>query len=54
VSWLSLQAARGHRARGGLGRLLDGTLFQVGRSSDTRDDLLGHFRSRVLIVLASI
>jgi signal transduction histidine kinase len=35
-------------------RLVDGTLFQVGRSSDARDELLGHFRSRVLLVLASI
>jgi signal transduction histidine kinase len=35
-------------------RLLDGTLFQVGRSSDLRDGLLAHFRSRVLAVLLVI
>jgi signal transduction histidine kinase len=35
-------------------RLLDGTLVQVGRSSDVRDELLGQFRSRVLIVLGFI
>ena len=35
-------------------RLPDGTLVQVGRSSDARDELLGHFRSRVLLVLLCI
>lgn len=32
-------------------RLSDGTLIQIGRSSDVRDELLGHFRSRVQIML---
>jgi signal transduction histidine kinase len=35
-------------------RLVDGTLVQVGRSSDARDELLAHFRSRVLLVLLCI
>jgi signal transduction histidine kinase len=55
VSWLSLPSrTRTTVLEVASVRLLDGTLFQVGRSSDTRDELLGHFRSRVLIVLASI
>lgn len=32
-------------------RLRDGTLIQVGRSSDVRDQLLSHFRSRVMWML---
>lgn len=35
-------------------RLPDGTLVQVGRSSAAREETLAHFRSRVLIVFASI
>lgn len=35
-------------------RLLDGTVVQVGRSSDVRDELLGQFRARVLLVLGLI
>ncbi|MCA1583255.1 MAG: HAMP domain-containing histidine kinase [Acidobacteria bacterium] len=35
-------------------RLLDGTVVQVGRSSDVRDELLAQFRSRVLLVLGLI
>jgi len=55
VSWLSLPSrTRATVLEVASVRLLDGTLFQVGRSSDTRDELLGHFQSRVLIVLASI
>lgn len=35
-------------------RLSDGTLIQVGRSSDVRDELLSHFRSRVLAMLVFV
>jgi len=35
-------------------RLVDGTLIQIGRSSDVRDELLRHFRSRVLWMLAFV
>ena len=35
-------------------RLPDGTLMQIGRSSDARDELLSHFRARVLTVLLCI
>ncbi len=35
-------------------RLVDRTLIQVGRSSDVRDELLRHFRSRVLWLLAFV
>lgn len=35
-------------------RLLDGTIVQVGRSSDVRDGLLAQFRARVLLVLGLI
>ena len=35
-------------------RLIDGTLFQVGKSSETRDELLRHFRSRALLVLVGV
>jgi signal transduction histidine kinase len=35
-------------------RLADGTLFQVGKSSESRDELLRHFRSRALIVLVCV
>ena len=35
-------------------RLFDGTLFQVGKSSESRDELLRHFRSRALIVLFGV
>ena len=35
-------------------RLPDGTLVQVGKSSDARDELLGHFRSRVELVFVCI
>jgi signal transduction histidine kinase len=35
-------------------RLRDGTLIQVGRSSDVRDQLLSHFRSRVTWMLAFV
>jgi signal transduction histidine kinase len=35
-------------------RLRDGTLIQIGRSSGARDELLGHFRSRVAVVFLLI
>jgi signal transduction histidine kinase len=35
-------------------RLVDGTLFQVGKSSENRDELLRYFRSRALIVLFGV
>ena len=35
-------------------RLRDGTLVQVGKSSEARDELLQHFRSRVAVVFACI
>lgn len=35
-------------------RLGDGTLIQIGRSSDVRDELLRHFRARVLVILAFV
>lgn len=35
-------------------RLYDGTLFQVGKSSEARDELLRHFRSRALLVLVGV
>jgi signal transduction histidine kinase len=35
-------------------RLIDGTLFQVGKSSESRDELLWHFRSRALILLFGV
>jgi signal transduction histidine kinase len=35
-------------------RLADGTLFQVGKSSEIRDELLRHFRSRALIVFGIV
>ena len=55
VSWMKLPGRTGTSVlEVASTRLGDGTLFQVGRSSDARDELLGHFRSRVLLVLASI
>jgi signal transduction histidine kinase len=35
-------------------RLMDGTLVQVGRSSDARQELLEHFRSRALVAIVII
>jgi signal transduction histidine kinase len=35
-------------------RLIDGTLFQVGKSSESRDELLWHFRSRALLLLFGV
>ena len=35
-------------------RLRDGTLFQVGKSAEARADILRHFRSWALLVLASV
>lgn len=55
VSWMRIHARKGTSVlEVASARLMDGTLFQVGRSSDARDELLGHFRSRVLLVLTSI
>lgn len=35
-------------------RLSDGTVFQVGKSSESRDELLNHFRSGALVILAGV
>ena len=54
VTWVSIPSRHGSTVLDVAStRLVDGTVVQVGRSSDARDDLLGHFRSRVLLVLAS-
>jgi signal transduction histidine kinase len=53
-SWSAIPGRRGAVLEVASSRLADGTLVQVGRSSDARDELLGHFRSRVLLVLVCI
>jgi hypothetical protein len=48
VSWANLPNLRNRAILDAASaRLADGTLVQVGRSSEARDELLGHFRSRV-------
>jgi signal transduction histidine kinase len=55
VLWTRLPGRRGGTVLDvASARLPDGTLMQVGRSSDAREELLDHFRSRVLLVFALI
>jgi signal transduction histidine kinase len=55
ASWMNLPSRSGDaRLEVASIRLIDGTLFQVGKSSDTRDELLRHFRSRALLVLVGV
>jgi signal transduction histidine kinase len=53
--WLQIEGRRdGSVLDVATARLADGSLVQVGRSSQVRDELLRQFRSRVLVVLAFI
>ncbi len=55
TAWINLPSRSGHAMLEVASiRLMDGTLFQVGKSSESRDELLQHFRSRALIVLVGV
>ena len=55
TAWMNLPSRSGHAMLEVASiRLADGTLFQVGKSSESRDELLRHFRSRALIVLVCV
>ena len=52
--WASLETGNGDRLEVASVRLPDGTLFQVGTSTERRTDLLARFRRVLLVLFASI
>jgi signal transduction histidine kinase len=52
--WASLDTGTGDRLEVASVRLPDGTLFQVGKSTERRTDLLARFRRALLVLFASI
>src|SRR5215212_5363514 len=52
--WASLDTGNGDRLEVASVRLPDGTLFQVGTSTERRSDLLARFRRVLLVLFASI
>ena len=52
--WAALEVGDGERLEVASVRLRDGTLFQVGKSTERRSDLLARFRRVLLVLFASI
>jgi signal transduction histidine kinase len=53
--WAEITATRSNeRLEVASARLLDGTLFQVGKSTRSRDELLGRFRRIALLLLSAV
>jgi signal transduction histidine kinase len=53
--WAEIAAARSsERLEVASARLADGTLFQIGKSTRTRDEILGRFRGLALMLFAAI
>jgi signal transduction histidine kinase len=52
--WAALEVGNGERLEVASVRLQDGTLFQVGKSTGRRTDLLARFRRVLLVLFASI